>query len=143
MKVEVVKVERVYNLGDYESIRIGYEAVLSDVEAGDDANILNITKQLEGLADQYYQHGRFKRNGTGKPQPQTQLEKPQPKTPERDPVLLARFPPELQEHIKKASAREILVEYISAGKFAPIAAKIGELGYTRKPAKSGSRWVKA
>ena len=104
MKVEVVKVTRKYNLGNYESIDVGYEAVLSDVEAGDDANILNCTRQLEGFADQYFQHGRFKRNGTGKPA----AEKPQPTV--QNP--LDQFPESLRQHLT-VDGDKIRCEYVS------------------------------
>ena len=146
MNVKTVKLSRKYNLGNYEMLEVGLEAELSEVEGANSQGPLSALRKLEKVADQYYQMGRFQKDEPPKqeaPKPQPKLApSPQPKALERDPVILSRFPPELQEHLKKASTQEILVEYISADKFAPIAKKCTELGYTRKPAKSGSRWVK-
>ena len=70
MKVEVVKVERLYNLGDYESLRVGYEAVLTEIEGANSQEVLNVTANLEKLCDQYYEMGRFQRQPQEKPKPE-------------------------------------------------------------------------
>lgn len=77
MKVEVVKVERLYNLGDYESLRVGYEAALTELEGASSQEVLKVTASLEKLCDEYFQAGRFQKQSPAK------AEKPQPKPSEK------------------------------------------------------------
>jgi hypothetical protein len=59
VNVKTVRVNRKYNLGNYETLDIGYEAELSQVEGDDNQKILDATKELEKLADTYYTMVRF------------------------------------------------------------------------------------
>jgi len=76
VKVEIVKVERLYNLGNYETLRVGYEAVLTELEGANSQEVLKATADLEKLCDQYYQAGRFQKQPQEKPkEPEPPLEK--------------------------------------------------------------------
>jgi len=137
VKVEVVKVTRKYNLGNYESIDVGYEAVLSDVEAGDDANILNCTRQLEGFADQYFQHGRYSRNGTGKQVEQT-IAKPTVASP------LDEFSEDLRYHMFYDASKDWITSKLVAKElWIKMNDKARELGYKYVSDGKNSRWEKA
>ena len=59
MKVEVVKLNRKYNLGNYETIDVGFEAVLTELEGANAQATLDAVKNLEKLADTYYTMVRF------------------------------------------------------------------------------------
>ena len=78
MKVEIAKIERLYNLGNYETLRVGYEAILTEIEGANSQEVLKATADLEKLCDQYYQMGRFQKQPEEKPkpkEPETPLEK--------------------------------------------------------------------
>ena len=61
MKVEVVKLNRKYNLGNYETLDVGFEAVLTEIEGADADKVLEVARGLEKLADSYFQAGRFQK----------------------------------------------------------------------------------
>lgn len=59
--MKTVRLERLYNLGDYESVRVGYEAVLTELEGANSEAVLKATADLEKLCDQYFTAGRFQK----------------------------------------------------------------------------------
>lgn len=69
MKVEIVKVTRKYNLGNYEMLDVGYEAALTDIEGSSSQEVLKVTQALEKLCDEYYTAGRWQKQETPKEEP--------------------------------------------------------------------------
>ena len=51
MKITTAYIERTYNLGNYESLKIGFDAVLSDSDQP-----LQVTQDLELLANQHFEN---------------------------------------------------------------------------------------
>ena len=99
MKVEVVKLNRKYNLGNYETLDVGYEAILTELEGAGSEAVLKATADLEKLADNYFQMGRFQRQDQPKQSPQpktTEAAKPIGNPPTE---LLVNFPEDLRELI--------------------------------------------
>ena len=68
MKIEHISIERLYNLGNYESVRLGVEGTLVEGEEP-----LEAWKQMETLCDHYFQMGRY----MSKDQPKEQTTQPQ------------------------------------------------------------------
>ena len=57
MKIEHISIERLYNLGNYESIRLGVEGTIIEGET-----TLDAWKQMETLCDHYFQMGRYQKD---------------------------------------------------------------------------------
>lgn len=88
MKLTNASLERTYNLGNYESLRVGLEAQLSEQD-----NPLDVWKQLEDLAEMYLQTRLSKATSKAEVKPAAEP-KPQPQ-----PQQIPNFnPKELMEH---------------------------------------------
>lgn len=82
MKITNCYVERTFNLGNYESLKIGFEAVLSESDKP-----LEVTADLEMLCHQHHENQIQKRaattpNATAKPS-QTVTTTPTPQAPQK------------------------------------------------------------
>ena len=132
--MKTVKFERVYNLGDYESIRVSYEAELSELEGNDKQKILEATKKLEKLADTYYQMIRFT------PDKKPAVEKPA-EQPKETPYAVTKFPGHLQEHLSVKNGK-VYCEFVSREKWGEINEAAKQLGYKWVSAGKESRWEK-
>jgi len=62
VKITNAYIERTYNLGNYESLKVGFEAVLSEADKP-----LEVTRDLENLAHQHYENTKAGHKGTVAP----------------------------------------------------------------------------
>jgi hypothetical protein len=70
MKITNCHIERTYNLGNYESLKVGFEAALNETDKP-----LEVSADLEILCHQHFENHN-------KPKPQTpKTEAPRPQTP--------------------------------------------------------------
>ena len=134
MNVNTVKLNRKYNLGNYETIDVGYEAELTQVEGDDNQKILEATKELEKLADTYYTMVRFT------PDKKTAEEKPVAEQPKETPYAITKFPEHLQQHLSLKNGN-VYTEYVSREKWSEINEAARQLGYEYVGGK-GSHWTK-
>ena len=135
MNVKTVKLSRKYNLGNYETIDVGYEAELTQVEGDDNQKILEATKELAKLADTYYTMVRFT------PDKKTAEEKPVAEQPKETPYAVTKFPGHLQEHLSVKNGK-IYCEFVSREKWGEINEAAKQLGYKWVSAGKESRWEK-
>ena len=134
MNVKTVKLNRKSNLGNYETIDVGYEAELTQVEGDDNQKILEATKELEKLADTYYTMIRFT------PDKKTAEEKPVAEQPKETPYAITKFPEHLQQHLSLKNGN-VYTEYVSREKWSEINEAARQLGYEYVGGK-GSHWTK-
>ena len=134
MNVKTVKLNRKYNLGGYETLDVGYEAELTQVEGDDNQKILEATKELEKLADTYYTMVRFT------PDKKTAEEKPVAEQSKETPYAITKFPEHLQQHLSLKNGN-VYTEYVSREKWSEINEAARELGYEYVGGK-GSHWTK-
>jgi len=150
MKLTNVTLERTYNLGNYESLRIGLEASLADTD-----NPLNVLKGLEDMAELYLQT-RLSRDV---PPPKTQPQPPQepketakPEAPQQqqptanEAVILSKFPEHLRQHLTiSENGRIIRTKFVSKDYWKEmnfIAKNLGYKWWTNSEDKKQSRWEK-
>ena len=133
MNVKTVKLNRKYNLGNYETIDVGYEAELTQVEGDDNQKILEATKELEKLADTYYTMIRFT------PDKKTAEEKPAAEQPKETPYAITKFPEHLQQHLSLKNGN-VYTEYVSREKWSEINEAARQLGYEYVGGK-GAHWA--
>jgi hypothetical protein len=91
LKITNCYVERTFNLGNYESLKIGFEAVLSETD-----NPLEVTADLEMLCHQHIQNQKNKpgtaTTPTAKQNEPTQIAPPQQKTAITQPGIVKQIP---------------------------------------------------
>jgi ribosomal protein L40E len=76
MKITSCYVERTFNLGNYESLKVGFDAALNDADKP-----LEVTRDLENLAFQHFQNRagvKGVNSANTSPSPLTQTPSPQP-----------------------------------------------------------------
>ena len=134
MNVNLVKLNRKYNLGNYETLDVGFEAELTEQEGANSQGSLDALKTLEKLADTYFEMVRFQKPAE-KPK---EAAKPEP--PKVNPVI-AEFPAELQQHLSVKDGA-IYCEYVSRDKWTEINNQAKELGYKWVSEGKNSRWQK-
>ena len=82
MKIVNAYIERTYNLGNYQSLKIGFEANLSETDKP-----LEVTRDLEMLIHQHYENTMQKE--ANKPAPETPSPFKQVPVPQKSPAQLA------------------------------------------------------
>lgn len=136
MNVKTVKLTRTYNLGDYESLKVGYEAELTQIEGDDNQKILDATKELEKLCDTYYTMVRF--SADKKPE-QKQEEKPKPES-----AVQMNFPEDLRAMLQfedKADYVKIsLKQFLGSENFAKVSTVVRGIGGEYVSAGKGSHF---
>ena len=134
MNVKTVKLNRKYNLGNYETLDVGFEAELTEQEGADAQGSLDTLKDLEKLADTYFQMGRFQ------PQEKEVIVKREPEPSQVNPVI-AKFPADLQQHLTVKDG-EVYSEFVSRDKWMLINNAAKSLGYEYVSDGKNSRWRK-
>jgi hypothetical protein len=78
MIVTTVNVERTFNLGNYESLKVGFSAILSETDKP-----LEATRDLEMLAQQHFENRQASKPKPAAPAPQPKPQQPQQKDTSR------------------------------------------------------------
>jgi len=131
LKLDRVKLNRKYNLGNYETLDVGFEA-----ETTEQDNPLDVLKGLEDLAELYLQ-SRTMKPESSKPE---KKETPQP-TKQQANNLLEQFPPDYRSYLS-VKDNKIFIKFVSKEKWTEINQVAKGLGYEWISAGKDSHWRK-
>ena len=128
MKLDRVKLNRKYNLGNYETLDVSFEAEITEQD-----NPLDTLKGLEDMAELYLQ-SRTSR---------TEQPKPQPKEAEHTAAksILNEFPAEYRQHLTVKNGN-IYSEFVNKERWTEINQIARGIGYEYVSAGKESHWRK-
>jgi hypothetical protein len=138
MNVKTVRLNRKYNLGNYEQVEVGLEVDLTEIEGADAETV----KKAMVAIDKLFPHPVIPELFMDLPklgEPVVDQKPPTPK-PKETPYAITKFPQHLQQHLTVKNGK-IYSEYVSKEKWSEINEAAKQLGYEYVGGK-GAHWIK-
>ncbi len=133
MNVQIVRLNRKYNLGNYETLDVGLEAGLTELEGADANGVLKVLGDLERLAELYLQNRLVRTPGEIEKKKSAAVSTPSPtaSVPAIDKVRKA-FPEELEDRLTFTVKGDWVIvkakEFLGHDTFGKVAGLIRGLG---------------